>query len=200
MSDEEKHFEGHEGRECGEHRTVGAHRAWCYTCNEWCYPSNGCKGCEIPRLEAEIDRLRDLGLKAWQEGWNACVRVVEAGDEVMEQPTTVELEAEIERLRADHDDWRNIAGMAEREVDHLRAEAAAATEVLERARSYAHACGLFTGGDEMESYVAIAEILRAHDNCPDEEEMDACKQHNALLLAENQRLHETWMPISGDEA
>jgi hypothetical protein len=40
-------FYGHANRECGEHRTVGAHRAWCYDCQEWCYPSSdgSCRGC-----------------------------------------------------------------------------------------------------------------------------------------------------------
>ncbi len=44
-------FEGYAG-ECGEHRTVGDHRAWCFECTEWCYapPATGeepaaCKGC-----------------------------------------------------------------------------------------------------------------------------------------------------------
>ena len=27
-------FEGHDGRDCGEHRTTGP-RAWCPTCQEW---------------------------------------------------------------------------------------------------------------------------------------------------------------------
>ena len=49
-------FEGHEPRECGEHRTVGPHRAWCFDCNEWCYPADdwACKGCRIPKLEAAL--------------------------------------------------------------------------------------------------------------------------------------------------
>jgi hypothetical protein len=51
-------FEGHKGSECGEHRTVGAHRAWCHACHEWCYPDGPCKGCELPQLRAEIERLR----------------------------------------------------------------------------------------------------------------------------------------------
>lgn len=43
-------FVGHEGRECGEHRTVGSHRAWCYDCQEWCYPAAPCNRCELPKL------------------------------------------------------------------------------------------------------------------------------------------------------
>lgn len=53
-------FEGHQPRECGEHRTVGPHRAWCYDCSEWCYSYDrdaGCKGCRIPMLEEAIARL-----------------------------------------------------------------------------------------------------------------------------------------------
>ena len=42
-------FEGHEERECGEHRTTGA-RAWCFDCTEWCYPTAPCRGCELPVL------------------------------------------------------------------------------------------------------------------------------------------------------
>ena len=45
-------FEGYEPRECGEHRTVGTHRAWCFECNEWCYSGGdgACKGCRPARL------------------------------------------------------------------------------------------------------------------------------------------------------
>ena len=45
-------FVGHEGRECGEHRTVGEHRAWCFDCGEWCYPEAPCIRCEAPFLRA----------------------------------------------------------------------------------------------------------------------------------------------------
>lgn len=52
-------FHGHEPRECGEHRTVGFHRAWCFDCGEWCYPNPAwaCKGCELPYLRARIKEL-----------------------------------------------------------------------------------------------------------------------------------------------
>lgn len=43
----EKNFEGYEERRCGEHRTVGPHRAWCFNDTEWCYPQSPCRGCEI---------------------------------------------------------------------------------------------------------------------------------------------------------
>jgi hypothetical protein len=41
-------FIGHEPRACGEHRTVGEHRAWCFDCKEWCYPEEGCIRCRYP--------------------------------------------------------------------------------------------------------------------------------------------------------
>lgn len=42
-----RNFGGHKIRRCGEHRTVGPHRAWCFECNEWCYPDKemACRGC-----------------------------------------------------------------------------------------------------------------------------------------------------------
>jgi hypothetical protein len=50
-------FQGHPGRECGEHRTTGS-RAWCHDCSEWCYPGDGgCKGCELPGLRARAAEL-----------------------------------------------------------------------------------------------------------------------------------------------
>lgn len=60
MSDPAPNFEGHEGRECGEHRTVGSHRAWCYDCSEWCYPEIPCRGCKIPQLEASLTEANKL--------------------------------------------------------------------------------------------------------------------------------------------
>jgi hypothetical protein len=49
-------FTGHAGRECGEHRSTGP-RAWCHDCSEWCYRDSPCKGCELPQLRAENERL-----------------------------------------------------------------------------------------------------------------------------------------------
>lgn len=48
-------FYGWEPRDCGEHRTVGPHRAWCFDCAEWCYPYEGmaCEGC-MAHIEAEL--------------------------------------------------------------------------------------------------------------------------------------------------
>lgn len=47
-------FEGWPDRECGEHRTVGPIRAWCFDCSEWCYASDqeeaGCRGCRVTVL------------------------------------------------------------------------------------------------------------------------------------------------------
>ena len=47
-------------RECGEHRTVGRLRAWCFDCVEWCYPADGCKGCagREAQLQRELEALR----------------------------------------------------------------------------------------------------------------------------------------------
>jgi hypothetical protein len=59
-------FEGHQPRECGEHRTVGPHRAWCFDCREWCYPDEemACKGCRIPMLEHARDVAIDKAVTA----------------------------------------------------------------------------------------------------------------------------------------
>lgn len=45
-----RRFHGFQPRECGEHRTVGSHRAWCFDCGEWCYPKAPCVRCEIVTL------------------------------------------------------------------------------------------------------------------------------------------------------
>jgi hypothetical protein len=47
--DKDKNFTGWTKRRCGEHRTVGEHRAMCSTCGEWCYPERdmACDGCRI---------------------------------------------------------------------------------------------------------------------------------------------------------
>lgn len=60
MSNE--HFEGHEPRECGEHRTVGSHRAYCYDCHMWCYPriEVACHGCRNPVIEKLLDDMADV--------------------------------------------------------------------------------------------------------------------------------------------
>jgi len=51
-------FAGYSCRECGEHRTVGSRRAWCFDDSEWCYSSGidmACRGCEIASLRAQIE-------------------------------------------------------------------------------------------------------------------------------------------------
>lgn len=62
-NDGEERFEGHDSRECGEHRTTGP-RAWCSNCQEWCYPGILCRGCELPLLRQRAEQaeaaLRDL--------------------------------------------------------------------------------------------------------------------------------------------
>lgn len=53
---EDDAFYGWEPRDCGEHRTVGSHRAWCFDCTEWCYPheDTACDGCmTYIRIETE---------------------------------------------------------------------------------------------------------------------------------------------------
>lgn len=60
--DEYANFIGYTGRECGEHRTVGEHRAWCFGCTEYCYPgglagAGPCKGCELPMLRLQVEQL-----------------------------------------------------------------------------------------------------------------------------------------------
>lgn len=55
-------FTGHQPRTCGDHRTVGPHRAWCEEDHEWCYPSNGCRGCEAPPDNWAIDTVCEAAL------------------------------------------------------------------------------------------------------------------------------------------
>lgn len=57
-NDSKPNFEGHPNSECGEHRTVGSHRAWCFNDTEWCYPHAPCRGCELPVLRAVADAAR----------------------------------------------------------------------------------------------------------------------------------------------
>jgi hypothetical protein len=53
---DEARFEGFTPRECAEHRTTGG-RAWCHSDQEWCYPTDPCRGCELPQLRAALSRL-----------------------------------------------------------------------------------------------------------------------------------------------
>jgi hypothetical protein len=64
--DEDGHFEGYEPRFCGEHRTVGSHRAWCFDCAEWCYPNGvmACEGC-LPHLNGR--ELLDALIKTFED-------------------------------------------------------------------------------------------------------------------------------------
>ena len=87
-------FEGWTGRECGEHRTVGPHRAWCYQCTMWCYPDPemACHGCELPMLREVVDDL-----------WG-CIGVTEIGQL---QPETVSL------AKANHEMVAHVAAHRE---------------------------------------------------------------------------------------
>lgn len=61
--DTEGSFYGFQSRDCGEHRTVGPHRAWCYDCSEWCYPNEPCRRChgvsEVLRILARGYGIED---------------------------------------------------------------------------------------------------------------------------------------------
>jgi hypothetical protein len=76
-------FVGYDMRDCGEHRTVGAHRAWCYDCSEWCYPgedgSDACRGCALQILAARPSAasvLRDAAAELDELGLRQAGRVV----------------------------------------------------------------------------------------------------------------------------
>ena len=79
MSDPKALFEGHDGRECGEHRTVGSHRAWCHDCTEWCYPEIPCRGCKIPQLELALTEANEL-LEQTIEVLEGFLEIEEDGD------------------------------------------------------------------------------------------------------------------------
>lgn len=53
-----RRFLGFRPRRCGEHRTCGR-RAWCFDCQEWCYPYDPCTRCGV----------LGVGVKPeWEEG------------------------------------------------------------------------------------------------------------------------------------
>ena len=87
-------FEGHDGRECGEHRTTGP-RAWCSNCQEWCYPGILCRGCELPLLrqraeqaEATLQRVRDLAedMRTWYSPHGVAADYAKRILEALDQP------------------------------------------------------------------------------------------------------------------
>lgn len=47
-------WEGHTGRDCGEHRTCGA-RAWCFDCSEWCNEAIPCVRCAAPMYRSALE-------------------------------------------------------------------------------------------------------------------------------------------------
>jgi len=77
-------FEGYDGRECGEHRTTGP-RAWCFNCQEWCYPDIPCRGCELPLFRARAERAE---------------AAVQALERAIRKHDAVDVTAEIERSEA----------------------------------------------------------------------------------------------------
>lgn len=87
-------FEGHDGRDCGEHRTTGP-RAWCPTCQEWCYPGILCRGCELPLLRARaekaegaVQRVRDLAedMRTWCSPHGVAADYAKRIFEALDQP------------------------------------------------------------------------------------------------------------------
>lgn len=86
---EKGNFGGFLPNECGEHRTVGSHRAWCYGDSEWCYPKIPCRGCEISVLRTENQRLR--------------------GSETMWRNVAGDNEAEFRKVEADLQRWHQRA-------------------------------------------------------------------------------------------
>lgn len=56
VRDERGCWMGYEPRECGEHRTTGEQRAWCYDCGEWCSESGPCVRCEVVALRKAANR------------------------------------------------------------------------------------------------------------------------------------------------
>ena len=58
-------WDGREDCACGEHVTT-ADRTWCLEDKEWCYPDAPCRGCELPVLRAEVERLRGVVADAEQ--------------------------------------------------------------------------------------------------------------------------------------
>lgn len=103
-------FEGHQPRECGEHRTVGSHRAWCYDCTEWCYPDDdmGCKGCMVPSLEKQVETLQAEKEVAIERGTKLINDWIKLGEEV-------------ERLRTDRDHWREARRISQECAEEFKA-------------------------------------------------------------------------------
>lgn len=52
----DQNFEGFTPRTCGEHRTVGLHRAWCFDDSQWCYPNEFCSGCKEGKRTVNKER------------------------------------------------------------------------------------------------------------------------------------------------
>jgi hypothetical protein len=59
-------WEGRPGRTCGDHRTVGEHRALCAD-HGWCYPNDPCSGCQTVMGWSEVDALKATAVALEQE-------------------------------------------------------------------------------------------------------------------------------------
>lgn len=63
-------FEGYQPRSCGEHRTVGSHRAWCFDCSEWCYPGDPCVRCQLIHFAVIRQELWSPACDREAVGWS----------------------------------------------------------------------------------------------------------------------------------
>jgi hypothetical protein len=169
----EPNFFGHEGRECGEHRTVGSHRAWCFDCAEWCYPmlDAACKGCELPSLRAALDEAnagRHLEIARFDQANRKAKRAESERDEAL---------ADVRRLKSNLTEhymqlrhaYRNGYDRAWQDgkwsagfdltTEQIRGVAAQAVAQIQRVEAVAD--WLYGAGPNIDGYGAHAEILAA---------------------------------------
>lgn len=96
-------FTGHDGRECGEHRTTGQ-RAWCFCCTAWCSPEQPCAGCELPQLRARLAAAPTEPVGYMIVGPN-CVGELEADWDGVVHPTVEAGQAELAKCREIYPSW-----------------------------------------------------------------------------------------------
>jgi hypothetical protein len=159
--DTAKAFEGHDRRECGEHRTVGPHRAWCLDCRMWCYPRDPCVGCKPSLPDDTTEGLRERMAKIRENdklvhrlhgsGWDDhatdaeidradLLAIIGRYENALSWQTSClacakvldSSIAEHERAIEEHD----RADKAEAEVERLRAELTEARNVIRRAYEF----------------------------------------------------------------